>query len=82
LPGKNRGIDNLARFKLEDILTVELLIEHILIGFTKFKRETLFNIVCTPNLYLNLNVDLGVEGVFCSTWKLNLPRTGGNHHHA
>jgi hypothetical protein len=54
---------------LEDILTIELLIEHILIGFTKFKSETWFEIVCKPNIYLNINVDLGVEGVFCSPWQ-------------
>ena len=36
------GIGNLALFSLEDILTIELLIEHIFIGFTKFKSKTLF----------------------------------------
>ena len=33
-------IGNLASFLLEDFLTIELLNEHILIGFTKSNRET------------------------------------------
>ena len=57
---------------LEATLTIELLIKHILIGFTKFKSETWFKIVCKPNIYLNINVDLDVEGVLCSPWQLNL----------
>jgi hypothetical protein len=57
---------------LEDILTNELMIEHILIGFTKFKSETWFKRVRKLNIYLNINVYLGVEGAFCSPWQLNL----------
>ena len=61
---KELGIGNLVWFSLEDILTIELFIQHILIGFTQFESETWFKIVC--------NVDLGIEGVMCSPWQLNL----------
>ena len=72
LAWKEIVIGNLALFSLEDILTIELLIEHILIGFTKFKRKIWFKSVCKPNIYLNINVDLDIEGAFCSPWQLNL----------
>ena len=59
-------------FLLEDILKIEHLIEHILICFSKFRSETLVKRVYKPYIYLIINVDLGVEGVFCSPWQLSL----------
>ena len=66
------GIGNLAWFLLEEILTNELLIEHILTGLTQFKYETWVKRVRKLNVYLNINVYLGVECAFCSPWQLNL----------
>ena len=39
---------------------------------SKFKSETWFEIVCKPNINLNINVDLCVEGVCFYPWQLNL----------
>ena len=60
-----------AGFLLEDILKIELVIEHIWIGFTKMKREKEFKRVFKPNIYMNSHVDLWSEGVFCSHWQIN-----------
>jgi hypothetical protein len=69
---KEMGISNLAWFLLQDILTIELLIEHILIGLIVLKSETWFKRLFKPNIYLNINVAFGAECVFCSPWQLNL----------
>ena len=57
----------------EKIWSRKLLLEPIEVrNLTKYKSETRFKRVCTPNIYPKINGDLGVEGVFCSPWQLNL----------
>ena len=49
---------------VKDNLTFKLLIEHILIGFTSLKSGKWFKRLYKTNIYLNINLDLGSEGVF------------------
>jgi hypothetical protein len=62
LAWKETDIGKLAWFSLIYISTIELLVEHILMGFQNLEVKH----------GLNLNVNFGVEGVFCSPWQLNL----------
>ena len=57
---------------LEDILKIELFIQHIIsLGFTQFKRENSSKCYANPFIYLNISVDLSSVGVFVSHWQLH-----------